>query len=144
MSGFVRVLSRALPSLGFTLLTWCLDDDSVDVRRAVRGKLETWWQPGARHEFHWSRARKKFGLPGDAVYEDDEAREWAERNMLDEALGHWDDAGRIARAYRPRRYEWWNRPRLRDLRDEQKLFMLEYSEALSRAARSERRKPAKR
>lgn len=139
MSGFVRELSRARPALTFTLLTWCLDDGSIEVRRTVRGSVSKWLQPARRQEFHWDRAGKKFGKSGDDLYDDDGARDWAERQMLDEALGHWDDAGRVSSAFRPRRYEWWNRPRLRDLDTERTIFLLEYEDELSGAGKPPRR-----
>jgi hypothetical protein len=121
---FLRVIARALPSLTFTLLTLCLDDSSIETYRLRGRKEQKWVLPERRRDFHWDRARKKFNLAGDEVYDDDEADHWAEEEMLTEAFGHWDAAGRIRRGRAPR-YRWWNAIRLRDLDTERKLSLLE-------------------
>jgi hypothetical protein len=80
--------------------------------------------PDSRRDIHWDRARKKFRLAGDDVYDDDKADQWAEQEMLTEAFGHWDEAGRLRRG-RALRYRWWNAIRLRDLDTERRLSLLE-------------------
>ena len=74
-----------------------------------------------RRDFHWERARKKFGLTGDDVYDDDDADHWVEEQMLVEAVAHW--TGRGAASGRSGRYNWWNQPRLRDLETERELAL---------------------
>ena len=122
MADLIRVLSRARPALSFTLLTFCLDDMSIELYRFGNGRRKKWNYPEGRREIHWDRARAKFGLAGDDVYDDDDAQEWAEEEMLGEALAHW-----VGRA-QSRRYDWWNRPALRDLATEQMLFAYELAE----------------
>jgi hypothetical protein len=120
----LRPLARALPRLTFTLTTLCLDDSSIESYRLFGRREQRWLLPDSRRDFHWDRARKKFKLAGDDVYDDDDADHWAEQEMLTEALGHWDAAGRIRRGRAPR-YRWWNAIRLRDLDTERKLSLLE-------------------
>ena len=122
---FMRPLARALPALTFTLTTLCLDDSSIESYRLSGRNVQKWMLPEHRRDFHWDRARRKFGLAGDEVYDDDEADRWAEEEMLAEALGHWDDAGLVRRNPHPKRYRWWNAVRLRDLDTERKLSVLE-------------------
>ena len=86
MIGLIRVLSSALPSLTFTLATLCLDHSSIEVYRHKVGRTQKWALPQRRRGFHWSRARIKFGLAGDDVYENDDAEHWAEEEMLHEAF----------------------------------------------------------
>jgi hypothetical protein len=119
----LRPLARALPKLTFTLTTSCLDDSSIESYRLSGRREESWLLPDSRRDFHWDRARKKFKLAGDDVYDDDDSDHWAEQEMLTEAFGHWDEAGRIRRGRAPR-YRWWNAIRLRDLDTERKLSLL--------------------
>jgi hypothetical protein len=86
--------------------------------------------PKARRAFHWDRARIKFGLAGDDVYDDDAAEHWAEEEMLHEALTRWDKGNADEHSSRQRRYQWWNQSPLRDLATEQQLFLLELDEKL--------------
>ena len=58
--------------------------------------------------FHWERAWKKFKLAGDERYDNDEAEDWVQLEMLTEAFSHWDEDGRVRRGRAPRRYRWWN------------------------------------
>jgi hypothetical protein len=125
MLPFVRPLARALPALTFTLTTLCLDDSSIESYRLSGRNVQKWTLPDQRRDFHWDRARRKFGLAGDDVYDDHEADQWAEEEMLAEALGHWDEAGLVRRRQRPKRYRWWNAIRLRDLETERKLSLLQ-------------------
>jgi hypothetical protein len=140
MVGFIRVLSRALSSLTFALVTLCLDSSSIEVYRLKGGSMRRWTLPQWRQDFHWNRARNKFGLAGDDVYEDDDAEHWAEEEMLYEALTHWDNRKSPAHSSRRSRYQWWNRPRLRDLMIEKQLFVLELEEKLRSEATRRRAK----
>jgi hypothetical protein len=131
MAGLIRVLARARPALTLTLLTFCLDDMSIELYRFSAGRTKKWTSPESRREFHWDRARAKFGLAGDDVYDDEAAEHWAEEEMLHEALSHWDKGGGAStRSPRPRRYHWWNQSPLRDLATEQQLFAYEIGEKL--------------
>jgi hypothetical protein len=141
---FLRPLARALPRLTFTLTTLCFDDSSIESYRLHRRREQRWVLPDRRRDFHWERAREKFKLVGEEVYEDDEADQWAEEEMLTEAFGHWDEAGRVRRGRAPRRYRWWNAIPLRDLDTERKLSLLEMGlvlDASSGTTRSETKKP---
>lgn len=150
MLPLMRPLARALPALTFTLTTLCLDDSSIESYRLSGRKVQKWTLPEQRRQFHWDRARRKFGLAGDDVYDDDEADRWAEEEMLAEALGHWDDAGLVRRNRHPKRYRWWNAIRLRDLETERKLSLLQLglfldeSEPKRSQAGKRRKAPARR
>ncbi len=136
MVGLLRALSRALPSLTFTLVTLCLDDSSIEAARFSRGRAQRWFMDERACEPHWDRARKKFGLPGEEVYDDDEADYWTEQQMLHAAMAHWDRKS----ARRPgRRRDWDNRVRLRDLDTERELTMYEIAEAMALKTRRKRR-----
>jgi hypothetical protein len=126
MADLILLLSRARATLSFILLTFCLDDSSIELFRFDKGRMKRWEYSDKRREFHWDRARAKFGLSGDDVYDDDAAEQWAEEEMLHEALSHWDAV--------ERRYKWWNRPRLRDLITEKELFLYELDEKLKSEA----------
>lgn len=130
MVGLIRVLSQALPWLTFTLATLCLDDSDIEAYCLKGRRMQKWALPQRRRDFHWSRARIKFGLAGDDVYDDDDAEHWAEDEMLHDALTHWDQSSVRAHSRRTTRYRWWNRPPLRDLATEQQLFAYEISEKL--------------
>jgi hypothetical protein len=97
---FPGLLSRAFPALSLRLATLYLDDREVEVFQAVRGRLRRWLMPAARREAHWERARRKLGLSGDDVYDDDDAEHYAENEMIDEALDHWDPASARNRGHR--------------------------------------------
>jgi len=100
MIDLIRVLSRVLPSLTFTLATLCFDDSDIEVYRLRGGSTRRWEIPQRRRDFFWNRARIKFSLAGDDVYDDDDAERWAEEEMLHEALNHWDDDSAAAHPYR--------------------------------------------
>lgn len=137
MIDLIQVLSAALPSLTFTLATLCLDASSIEVYRLKDGRMQKWALPQRRRDFHWSRARIKFGLAGDDVYENDDAEHWAEEEMLHEALTHWEEGSAAAHSSRRSRYRWWNRLPLRDLATEQQLLLYEISQKLrSKSPRS--------
>jgi hypothetical protein len=141
---FLRPLARALPRLTFTLTTLCLDDSSIEAYR-LRGRRELKWVIlDRRRDFHWDRARRKFKLVGDEVYDDDEAHRWAEEEMLTEAFSHWDETGRVRRDQAPRRYRWWNAIPLRDLDTERKLSLLAMGLVLEQESGASKRRPPKR
>jgi hypothetical protein len=131
MVGLIRVLSGALPSLTFTLTTLCLDDSSIEAYRLKGGSTKKWSLPQRRRDFHWSRARIKFGLTGEDVYDDDDAEHWAEEEMLHEAVTHWEKDSAAAHSSRRIRYQWWNRLPLRDLATERQLAIYEISQKLN-------------
>jgi len=126
--GFLRPLSRACPSLTFVLSTLYLDDGEFGAFPARRGRLERWFLPSRRREVHWDRARRKFRLTGDDVYDDNQATFFAEEGMNDEALAHWDRPAPHHR--RRRRRQWWNRPVARDFETERELDFIEISNRL--------------
>ena len=101
---FLRPLARALPRLSFTLSTLCFDDSSVESYRLHGRREQEWILPDRRQDFHWERACKKFKLAGDERYDNVEAEDWVEQEMLTEAFSHWDEAGRVRRGRAPRRY----------------------------------------
>lgn len=119
MAPLIRALARAVPDLTFTLATLCLDDSSIASYQFEAGRQRQWTVPERVREAHWDRARRKFKLSGDDVYEDDEAELWAEEAIMTEALQHWQPRARGTA--RPRRYQWWNSPPLRRLEDERQL-----------------------
>lgn len=123
MAPLIRVLARAVPDLTFTLVTLCLDDSSITSYRFEAGRQRQWTVPQRVREAHWDRARRKFRLAGDDVYDDDEAELWAEDAMMTDALNHWKP--RAQRTSRRRRYQWWNSPPLRRLEDERVLALVE-------------------
>lgn len=131
MIELIRVLARALPSLTFTLATLCFDDSSIEVYRLKGGRTQNWQIPQRRKDFFWSRARIKFGLVGDDVYDNDDADHWVEEEMLYEALSHWDEDRTTAHSHRRRRYRWWNNPPLRDLATERQFLLYEIDKKLS-------------
>ena len=134
MFRYVRVLSRARPTLVFTLVTLCLDDSSIESVRLSSRAERRWILPERRRSLHWQRARVKFKLKGADVYEDDVAERWVEEEMLHEAVGHWDRSAAASGARR--RYHWWNQAPLRDLATEQELALFEMSALLARGKRS--------
>jgi hypothetical protein len=126
--GLTRALSRMFPRLTFQLLTHCVDFDEIVAFRLRNGKVRRRCLPASRHEIHWDRARKKFNLAGDDVYEDDAARVFAEDGMRDDALDHWKQPRRSSR--KVRRRQWWNRPVVRDIETEQEIALIELNEEL--------------
>ena len=144
--GLLRALSRVFPTLTFRLSTLCLDDSDVDGYAIIDGRVRRWNVPEHRRDVHWERARQKFNLAGDAVFDDEAATLFAEDGMQDEALDHWDpEPGR--RAHRPR--AWWNRPAARDFMLEREIDLVAISEMLSaeppasKPKRSRKRKAAR-
>jgi hypothetical protein len=113
MAPFIRVLARAVPDLTVTLVTFCLDDSSIESYRFQGERQHKRIVSQRVRDQHWERARRKFGLQGDDVYDNDDAERWAEEEMLYDALNHWE-LGARSRSRR-RRYNWWNSPPLRTL-----------------------------
>lgn len=134
MADLIRVLARARPTLTFTLLTFCLDDMSIELYRFANGRTKRWEYPEGRREFHWNRARAKFGLSGENVYDDEAAEHWAEEEMLHEALSRWEAPADKKQSDGQRRYDWWDRKPLRDLMTEKELFVIELEEKLKSTA----------
>ena len=128
MVGLTKALSRALPTLTFTLMTFCFDDSGMESYRLSRGMMKKWVLSHEQQEAYWEQARKKFRLEGDEIYNDDDAEFWAEEQMRNEAVRHWDRASTRQR----HRYSWWNREPLRDLQMERQLALYEVAEALAR------------
>ena len=73
----MRLLSRKFVALTFRLVTFCLDDSEIASYRAYNGRVRKWVLPEERSEAHWEHACREFGLNGDDVYEDDDARHWS-------------------------------------------------------------------
>ena len=134
---FVRLLSRKFPSLGFRLMTHCLDDDAVESNWVCNGRVRTWTLPEARHEAHWESARQQFGLSGDDVYEDDDARYFAEETRYEEALAHWDEVSNGRRRAPTKVRSWPNRPVSRDLQTEQLIAVAAIDEGLRAQERAD-------
>jgi hypothetical protein len=128
---FVRLLSRKFADLTFCLVTFCLDDSEVASYRVSGGRVRKWILPRPRREAHWERARQKFGLMGDDVYEDDVATSFAEEAMLEEAIDHWGPAAAGSRR-RPAR-NWWNRPVSREIMTELYINLAEINERAPRS-----------
>ena len=154
MRGFTLPLSRRFGALVFVLVTFCLDDGSIDSFLVHEGRARRHGLPDARHEWHWNEARKHFRIHGDAVYDSEDARSFAENGMLDEALDHWDRQisetwsrrGARSRTLSPRptlpqaggRRSWSKRTTGRDLEFERLVAMTEI------ATRSTPRPPGRR
>jgi len=123
MAPLIRVLARAVRDLTFTLVTFCLDDSSIESYRFEAGRQRKWTLPTRVSGAHWERARRKFGLAGDDVYEDDDAERWAEEEMLKDALNHWELGAQSSSP--ARRYDWWNRHPLRTLDEERAILAVQ-------------------
>jgi hypothetical protein len=126
---FVRLLSKRFSALTFRLVTFCLDDSEVASYRASDGRVRKWILPQPRRDAHWERARQKFGLAGDDVYEHDDAERFAEESMLEEAMDRWEPA---TDGPHPRRRvrNWWNRPASREIMTELYLDLAELNARL--------------
>jgi hypothetical protein len=125
---FVRVLSKIFSALTFRVVTHCLDDGEIASFRVCNGRVRTWILPEARQDANWERARQKFALTGDDVYDDDDARYFAEEAMREEALDHWERGTDGPRPPQRRVRSWWNRPVSRDLESERLIAMAEIAE----------------
>jgi hypothetical protein len=127
---FVRLLSKKFAALTFSLVTFCLDDSEVASFRVCNGQVRKWILPEARHEANWECARQKFALTGDEVYDDDDATEFAENAMLEEALDHWEPISKEPR--QPRRRvrvpSWSGRAISRDIMTEMEIALIELNE----------------
>jgi hypothetical protein len=129
MQGLLRALSRVVPSLSFVMVTMCIDDGDIWTYRIRRGTWRKWSIPHKVQEFYWSLARKKFGLEGDDVYDNDEAEVWTEEELLELAHRHWQDRKARNRKTGGRRREWWNQVVIRDLKTEREIAFIEVSES---------------
>jgi hypothetical protein len=138
----VRELSRAFTRLTFRMSMLQLDDSEVYGFLVRHGNVRQWKVPGERRDVHWDRARKKFNLVGDDVYDDDDAELYAEDGMQDEALDHWAPADRLGS--HPRRRNWWNRAVTRDFMEQRELDLIEASEIAAEFDREERRQRRRR
>lgn len=127
---FMRLLSKRFAALTFRLVTFCLDDSEIATYRVRDGRVRMWILPQERHEAQWERARQKFGLTGDDVYDDDDAEHFAEEAMLEEALNHWEPGSKQPRHTGRRVRSWWNRPVSRDLESERLIAMAQIAERL--------------
>jgi hypothetical protein len=123
MASLIRVLARAVPGVTFTLVTFCLGDSSIESYRFQAGRQRKWIIPQRVRDGHWERARRKFGLAGEDVYEDDDAERWAEEEMLKDALDHWERGA--TSGLRMRRCGWWNREPLRTLDEERAIVAIQ-------------------
>jgi hypothetical protein len=130
---FLKPLSRCFPSLTFVLVTLWLDDSEIASCLVRRGQTKRWKLSRKRREWHWNRARQRYGIQGDAVYDDDEAEFFAEQAMLAEALANW-----LPPSDQRRRWSWWNRPKVRDLDVERQLAVITLAEQM----KSEKQKEA--
>jgi hypothetical protein len=137
MAPFVRLLARVNPQLAFTLVTKCFDDSSIRSFHYSHGRARVWQIPNRFQEACWEMARKKFGKPGDEVYDDDDADWWADERMLAEGFGHWQT--KLGNRGRIRRYDWYNQPMLRDLDVERELAFYSLAEKLFPKERRRRR-----
>jgi hypothetical protein len=123
MAPLIRVLARAVRGMAFTLVTFYLDDSSIESYRFEAGTPAQVDMPPQARAAHWERARRKFGLSGDDVYEDDDAERWAEEEMLKDALSHWElSAESVSRV---RRYDRGNRLPLRTLDEERAILAIQ-------------------
>jgi hypothetical protein len=140
--GFLRVLSRTFSRLTLRLSTLYLDDTEFVGFLVRDGKVDRWRLPKKRRDFHWDRARKKFKLAGDDVYDDDDAELFAEDRMQEEVLDHWEPQQSSSSRARPR--NWWNRPVVRDFMEQRRLDLIEWSERTAECKREERRQRRRR
>lgn len=147
MKDFLVPFSREFPEIECKLVIFCLDGDSIDSYLIRNGKARKYALPLSRHEWHWEQARKQFVIEGDEVYEDDEARSFAEQGMLEESLDHWEFTtgnGAAAPVRRRKRRNWWNRPTVRNIAFERELFMAEISQQRADEAAAKRSAKKKR
>jgi hypothetical protein len=136
LAGFLRPLSRAFPALVFRLSTYCVDGDDIYSYHVARGTVTACLMMHERCEVYWDRARRKFRLSGEDVYDDEEARHYAVEGMREESVDLWIRPARRS----GRRRNWFNRPVVRDIETERDLAMIEMAERFSR----EKARPKKR
>ncbi len=123
---YLRRLSASVPTLALCLVTFCMDDNEIAGFAIRKGELRKWMLSERARARHWDHARQKYGLKGDAVYEDDDAEFWTEERMLAEMMDRLEVAS-VGRgpSPRPRVEQWFNRPVERDLDTEREIFMIE-------------------
>lgn len=119
-------MSTRFPALVFCLVTFCLDDSEIAGFTIRNSQLRKWILSERARAQHWEQARQKFGIAGDAVYEDDDAEFWAEERMLAEMMDRVETSS-IGRepSSNPRVEQWFNRPVERDLDTEREIFLTE-------------------
>jgi hypothetical protein len=139
LSPALKRLSRKLPRLTFRLMTLCLDDGDVETWEIRAGKMRFRRVSDRRREFHWDAARRKFRLEGEDVYEDDDATQFTEFRMCDEALGSWEKRGG-----KPRRLNWDRGQVFKTLDDERLIAIAALTLATGRAKnKTGRKRPVK-
>jgi hypothetical protein len=96
--------------------------------------------PNQRHRTPRDRGDAAFRLDqGTALYEDN-ADDWIQQRMLDEAFDVWQPRGRTYRR------NWWNLPEFHSLEDERVILMARIADdfaEMQRQSRSHRRRTAK-
>lgn len=118
MQDLLRALSRACPTLTFTLATLCLDDGDIYAHQLRAGAVKRWGVPRRRFDQLRKRAQAKFKVEGDDLFTGP-AADWVEMELFEEALFHWHkDPPR-------RRLQWWNQMTFRDIDEERDLFIAE-------------------
>ena len=118
LQDFVRVLSAQCVTVMFHLLTHCLDDGEIATYAVRGGRVRRWLLPETRQDSHWNSARRKFRLSGEDLYENDEARFFAEERMRAEALSHWAAPSRGRGRLEHIARELWDGPSVRDIETE--------------------------
>jgi hypothetical protein len=127
MIGLIRALSRTHPTLAFALTTMCVDDSDTVAYLISKGSVRKWVVPQKRVESHWERARRKFRLDDDDVYDDIAASQRVDKEVLEDAVAYWGEGNAFARGLNLRRLQWFNRPVFRDLESERMLAVAEFT-----------------
>jgi hypothetical protein len=120
-----RRVARKFPRLVFRLVTLCFDDMSYESwqlhgRHAEKRKISK-----QRHRVHEIAAMRRFGLTEDQLYMSDDADDWIQERMLDEAFDLWQPRG-----HRYRR-NWWNSHEFHSLEHERVILMARLSSDLA-------------
>jgi hypothetical protein len=139
MAGLIRELSRSVPTVTFVLVTFCLDDGSITSYRTLAGRERSWFVRPKLETTRWREAQRKYGLSDDKLYEDEEARGYAEELLLADALARWLPAEKDRR----RKRRWDDRPAARDLETEREILSLELTLKPKDKRKGQRAKPGK-
>jgi hypothetical protein len=124
LASFIHELARKFAGITFHLVSDC--DGDITSFQFGKGRYLQCTLPQSTQEDYWDRARKKFGLLGEAVYEDSAATRFAEEEMRRAALQYWDRGSRFKLcAIR----SWSKRPVSRDLESEREFAMAQLSRA---------------